>query len=36
MYPEVEVLKRFIGPTIGAHTGAGALGLVLLQKGERL
>lgn len=36
MYSEVEVLKRFIGPTIGAHTGAGALGLVLLQKGERL
>lgn len=36
MYPQAEIIKRFIGPTIGAHTGAGALGLVFLQKGERV
>jgi len=36
MYPQTEIIKRYIGPTIGAHTGAGALGLVFLQKGERV
>lgn len=36
MYPHVEIMKRYIGPTIGSHTGAGALGLVFLQKGERV
>ena len=35
-YPQAEILKRYIGPTIGSHTGAGALGLVFLQKGERV
>lgn len=31
-YPNVEIVKNYIGPTIGAHTGQGALGLVFLAK----
>lgn len=33
--PNVEVIKKYIGPTIGSHTGRGALGLIFLGKKER-
>lgn len=36
MYPNVEIVKNYIGPTIGSHTGQGALGLVFLGKKERV
>ncbi|MGI5842210.1 MAG: DegV family protein [Christensenellales bacterium] len=34
-YPNAPILEKYIGPTIGSHTGQGALGLVFLGKGER-
>lgn len=34
-FPNVKVVKNYIGPTIGSHTGYGALGLVFVGKGER-
>lgn len=34
--PGVEVIKNYIGPTIGAHAGQGALGLVFLGNKERV
>lgn len=35
-FPMAEITKNYIGPTIGAHTGQGTLGLVFLSKKERV
>jgi DegV family protein with EDD domain len=35
LYPNAKVIKNYIGPTIGAHVGNNALGLVFLGKKER-
>jgi DegV family protein with EDD domain len=35
-HPNATFVENYIGPTIGAHTGAGTLGLVFLGKSERV